>query len=75
MVSGVIFDPAALKCVIFFNWSELFDIVLAEASKPGVLTYSAYTLIIWKPLEATFGSNLTPKPFSVSFPRTHYQGQ
>ncbi len=40
----------------------------------GVVKYSAYNLLICKPLEATLGSNLTPKAFSVSFRRTYYQG-
>ena len=48
--------------------------MLVDASKHGVFKYSAYNLVICKPLEATLGSNLTPKPFSVSFLRTHYQG-
>ncbi len=48
--------------------------MLVDASKHGVFKYSAYNLVICKPLDATLGSNLTPKPFSVSFPRTHYQG-
>ncbi len=78
MVSGVIFDLTALRDVVQSFGKIRYLLLLPVDIPPSNGAPEPYLRFgngsSSQPLESTLGSNLTRNPFSVSVPRTHYQG-